>query len=126
MRYLPDLKFIEAVDGPDVSASSVREVLDKKTHTCIFSYDNKYTSECSAEEVTDLMVEYWEILRHEESSIYVNIPGLALMYLINMPVHLTIYETLRVLISGVGNDWNNMIFQKIKKASNHREFCDLR
>lgn len=92
----------------------------------MFAYENKFTCECEPAEIVDLMVEFWEILRLEETSNWINIAALTLVYLVNMKPNINVYETLRILISSVGSDWTNPIFQKMKKADDYEGFCELR
>ena len=59
------------------------------------------------------------MVRAEETSSWVNIGGLVLTYLINMPPEANVYETLRIMIESIGYDWKSPIFDKIRKANNY-------
>ena len=126
LKFLPDLKFVEAIGDQAITASSIREVLSTKSHACVFNYVNQACCECGPEELIDLMCEFWDIIRHEESSFWVNIPVLALIYLVNMKPEFHVYDNLRLLITTSGSQWSNPIFQKIRSANNYEEFVELR
>ena len=77
--------------------------MENKAYPCVFTYDNTFASDYTEQDVADVMNEFWEILRLEENSNWVSIPGLALIYIMNMPPEENVYDTLRLLISTTGN-----------------------
>lgn len=81
----------------------VLEIIENNLKTCILDYKHEYGCELTKAEIADLLCEFIDIMRIDESYKNVSVQNLMIIFLVNMPYNSEVYETLRLTIASYGN-----------------------